>query len=170
MAIDAPLHRAIEQIGALPVRLHAEGFVEVLLITSRETRRWVIPKGWPMPGCTPAEAAMREAREEAGLIGVADTAPFGVFIYDKRLSSGVILPCRVSVHLLRVTGQLDRWREQGQRDCVWMTSREAAKQVCNLSLQRLIARAGRSPELLRPAVRRATSGRDRIGGATPRLA
>ncbi len=170
MASKLGFQRALEQVGALPIRLHADGFVEVMLVTSRETRRWIIPTGWPAPTIEPREVAVREARDAAGLIGAASSDPFGEFTYDKRLSSGVILPCRVSVYLLRVTGQLDRWPERGQRECSWLTSREAARRVCNLSLQRLIARVGRSPELLRPIVRRASANEGRIDEATPKLA
>lgn len=170
MASKPGFHRALEQVGALPIRLHADGFVEVMLITSRETGRWTIPTGWPTPALEPQEVAVREARETAGLVGTASPEPVGEFTYDKRLSSGVILPCRVSVYLLRVTGQLDRWPERGQRECSWLTSREAARRVCNLSLQRLIARVGRSPELLRPVVRRASANEGRTGDANPNLA
>lgn len=170
MTSDQSSGHRLDQVGALPVRLHAEGFVEVMLVTSRESRRWIIPKGWPTPGLPPHEVALREARDEAGLVGNIAPAPFGYFTYDKRLTSGLVLPCRVAVYLLHVTGQLERWRERGQRDGVWLTSREAARRVCNLSLQRLIARAGRSPELLRPTARRLATLEGRNDGTTPKLA
>jgi 8-oxo-dGTP pyrophosphatase MutT (NUDIX family) len=80
------LERAI-QFGALPWRIGERGTREVLLLTSRETRRWVIPKGWPMKGCKPAEVANREAYEEAGLIGrIVGKKPVGSFHYEKRLA------------------------------------------------------------------------------------
>jgi len=154
--------RPLDQIGALPVRLHDEGWVEVFLITSRETQRWIIPKGWPSAGLAPHLDAAREAFEEAGLLGSADPEPFGEFIYDKRMASGFVLPCRVSVHLLYVEGQADNWPERKQREYVWLPSREASRRVCNPSLQRLIVKAGRSPEAIRramggaPVTRRAT--------------
>jgi len=170
MASQQSPERRLDQVGALPLRLHADGFVEVMLVTSRESPRWMIPKVWPAPGLPAHEAALREARDEAGLVGTIMPEPFGYFTYDKRLTSGLVLPCRVAVHLLHVTGQLERWRERGQRDAAWLTSREAARRVCNLSLQRLIARAGRSPELLRPAARRLATVDGRTDGATPKLA
>lgn len=140
---NPPPPRVLEQVAALPIRLHDEGFVEVLLVTSRETRRWIIPKGWPAPGLEPHEAATKEAMEEAGVVGEADPDPLGHFVYDKRLNSGLVLPCRVAVHVLRVRSHLDHWPERGQRSLLWLASREAAKRVCNLSLQRLIVKAGR---------------------------
>ena len=155
MASGPPFRRTLDQVAALPVRLTAEGFVEVMLITSRDTGRWIIPKDWSQPDLEPHEVAARAAGEEAGLIGTAGAGPIGHFSYDDRRPNGVVLPCRVAVHLFRVTGQLDRWPERGQREIAWLSSREAAKRVCNLSLQRLIARAGRSPEFLRPIGRRA---------------
>lgn len=170
MAADPPFRHALDEIGALPVRLHDEGFVEVMLVASRETQRWIIPKGWRTQDLEPHEIAAREAREAAGVVGIASAEPFGHFTYDKRLSSGVVLPCRVAVHLVRVNGQLDRWSGRGRLECLWLTSREAARKVCNLPLQRLIARVGRSPELLRPVARRGTAGDGRTGGATPKLA
>ena len=57
------------QYAALPYRRRADGGIEVLLITSRETRRWIIPKGWPAPGLTPHDSAINEAMEERGAIG-----------------------------------------------------------------------------------------------------
>lgn len=149
--------RPLGQIGALPVRLHDEGWVEVCLITSLETGRWIIPKGWRTAGLAPHLDAAKEAFEEAGLLGAADPEPFGEFVYDKRMSGGFVLPCSVSVHLMYVEGQADSWPERAKRTWIWLSSREASRRVCNPSLQRLIAKAGRSPE----AIRRA------IGGAAP---
>lgn len=167
MASVTPFRRALDQVAALPVRLHAEGFVEVMLITSRESNRWIIPKDWASPELDPHEIAARTAGDEAGLIGTAGIGPIGHFTYDNRLSNGVVLPCRVAVHLFRVSGQLDRWPERGKREIDWLTSREAAKRVCNMSLQRLIARVGRSPEFLRPILRRAIPVERSIGQAKP---
>ena len=59
------------QVAALPLTIGEDGVTRVLLLTSRETRRWVIPKGWPMKGCKPYEAAAQEALEEAGVTGQA---------------------------------------------------------------------------------------------------
>ena len=75
-----------QQYAALPWR-NAQGF-EILLITSRETRRWVIPKGWPMPGNSPAESAAQEAYEEAGIRGKIAVQAIGHYGYRKRLRGG----------------------------------------------------------------------------------
>lgn len=138
-----------------------------MLITSRESNRWIIPKDWAISDVDPQEVAARAAGEEAGLIGIAGAGPIGHFTYDNRLSSGVVLPCRVAVHLFRVTGQLDRWAERGRREIAWLSPREAAKRVCNLTLQRLITRIGRSPDFLRPIVRPAMPPEKSIGQANP---
>src|SRR5262245_20966091 len=97
------------QFAALPWRIDDSGRRQVLLLTSRETHRWVIPKGWPIKGRKPAEVAAQEAYEEAGLIGVLiGKRPIGNYFYEKRLRSGAVL-CEVEVFLFRVERQLDDW-------------------------------------------------------------
>ena len=91
------------QFGALPYR--ANGEVEVLLVTTRETGRWVIPKGWPMVGKTPRAAAAREALEEAGVVGKAGRRRLGAYNYPKVLKSGATVVCRVTVFPLLVSEQ-----------------------------------------------------------------
>src|SRR5215203_4403250 len=125
------------QIGALPFRLD-DGQLRVMLITSRETRRWVIPKGWPMRGLKPHRAAEREAYEEAGLKGHIGKVAVGVYAYEKRLANGVAVPCEVSVFPLRVTSQRKRWPEMGQRDGRWLSPDEAADLVQEDGLQHLL--------------------------------
>src|ERR1700761_4167940 len=85
------------QFAALPWRRQGDGLFKVLLITSRETRRWVIPKGWPMAGHTPCEAAAQEAYEEAGLVGEPGQDSIGAYTYDKRLRDGTARPVTVQV-------------------------------------------------------------------------
>ena len=82
----------LTQYAALAWRPCASGGIEVLLITSRETRRWVIPKGWPIKDLRPHQTAAREAWEEAGIEGRTGARKIGVFDYDKRLSSGALQP------------------------------------------------------------------------------
>jgi ADP-ribose pyrophosphatase YjhB (NUDIX family) len=90
-----------------------------MLLTSRETRRWVIPQGWPMKGVTPRDVAAREAFEEAGLVGsIAGKRPVGIFHYKKQLLREQLL-CEVQVFLLWVDRQLDDWPEKGQRKSRW---------------------------------------------------
>ena len=90
---------ALLQVGALPVRFE-KGETEILLLASRETKRWVIPKGWPMKGIKNWAAAAQEAREEAGIIGKARKKPIGSFLYFKRrrpISIYAALRCMSSI-------------------------------------------------------------------------
>jgi len=117
------------QFAALPWRIGNGGLREVMLLTTRETHRWAIPKGWPMKGRKPAEVARQEAYEEAGLIGrMVGKRPVGSFHYEKRLAKKAII-CEVQVFLFRVERQLDDWPEKGQRECRWFDANEAATLV-----------------------------------------
>ncbi|HWL48129.1 MAG TPA: NUDIX domain-containing protein, partial [Sphingomonadaceae bacterium] len=80
----------MKQIAALPYRSEGDGSVRVMLITSRETRRWVVPKGNPIRGLAPHEAAAHEAFEEAGLHGIACPTALGSYQYRKRRRDGTI--------------------------------------------------------------------------------
>jgi 8-oxo-dGTP pyrophosphatase MutT (NUDIX family) len=126
------------QVAALPYRFDRHGRLEVLLITSRETRRWIVPKGWPMPDRKPHRAAEREAYEEAGLKGRICKVAAGTYEYGKRLGSGMKVPCEVTVFPLHVTEHRSRWPEQGQRELCWFTPQEAADRVQEDSLRRLL--------------------------------
>lgn len=119
---------ALLQVGALPVRVGEDGARQVLLLTSRETKRWVIPKGWPMKGRKPWQAAAREALEEAGVVGRARKKSIGNFLYFKRRATSLDL-CRVDVYLLDFAKQLETWREIGQRETRWVALEEAAEMV-----------------------------------------
>jgi len=100
-----------------------------MLLTSRETQRWVIPKGWPIKGLRPREVAAREAYEEAGLLGsINGKRPIGVYHYEKQLPEGGLL-CQVHVFLFKVNQQLDDWPEKNQRDTLWFDPTEAADRV-----------------------------------------
>jgi 8-oxo-dGTP pyrophosphatase MutT (NUDIX family) len=128
------------QYGALPWRLTETGIREVMLLTSRETHRWVIPKGWPIKGKKPAEVAAQEAYEEAGLIGqIVGKRPIGSFHYEKRLTKKAPL-CQVQVFLLRVERQLDDWPEKGEREAKWFDAVEAATLVDEGGLAEIIDR------------------------------
>ncbi len=137
------------QVGALPFRREPEREVEVYLITSRESRRWVIPKGWPMKGRKPFEAAEQEAYEEAGLVGQIGRRPLGFYFYQKRLRSRDLVLCSVKVFPLEVRKQLPHWPEQDQRDGAWFPSSHAADIVAEAGLAAMIrAFANRGAELL----------------------
>ena len=94
----------LSQVAALPFRIK-DGKIEVLLVTSRETKRWLIPKGWPMKGKKPHKAAAQEAEEEAGVKGEIKNKPLGSYDYWKRRAAHFDL-CRVNVYPLEVSKQL----------------------------------------------------------------
>lgn len=127
------------QYAALPWRKRDDGGVEILLITSRESRRWVIPKGWPMKDKAPEAAAAQEAYEEAGVVGKPGRKTLGVYHYDKRLASGRLQHVRVMVYPLEVREARDIWPEMAERDRLWSSAAEAASLVAEPELRSLLA-------------------------------
>lgn len=127
------------QFAALPWRRGANGDVEVLLITSRETHRWVIPKGWPMKGVKSAKCAALEAFEESGVSGKVGKRPMGSYAYDKRLKNGRLQHVRVAVFPLQVDSEADAYPELGQREKLWLPLTEAARRVDEPELMVLLA-------------------------------
>ncbi len=125
------------QYAALPWR-HVDG-LEIMLVSSRDTRRWIIPKGWPMSGRSGSATAAIEAIEEAGLLGVISEQPFGVFSYSKRFSRNIQL-CQVEVYSLRVLRQREHWPEKHERVTKWFSAVEAMDVVSDPELCELIAR------------------------------
>lgn len=135
-----------EQYGAICFRHHPDtGEAQVLLVTSRDTGRWVIPKGWPMKGKKPHKAAATEAWEEAGVVGKAHKKPIGRFTYLKRLQKGRSVPCVVVVHLVSVDTIAEDFREKGQRRSQWMSCHEAARSVREPELKSILS--GLEPKL-----------------------
>jgi 8-oxo-dGTP pyrophosphatase MutT (NUDIX family) len=126
------------QYAALPYRWRANAGIEVMLITSRDTGRWVIPKGWQGQGLAAQDSAEREAREEGGLVGRIDDHSIGHYRYKKRLSDGSSVPCSVEVFALEVERQLKSWPERKQRDTRWFALREAAAAVDEPELAAMI--------------------------------
>jgi 8-oxo-dGTP pyrophosphatase MutT (NUDIX family) len=126
------------QYAALPYRQDADGVIEVLLVTSRETSRWIIPKGWPAPGLSPQDSAAREAMEEAGVVGRIDERSIGTYRYEKRLLDGSLVPCTVEVYALKVEQQLDSWEEQSERNSRWFELQTAADVVQEPDLSAII--------------------------------
>lgn len=131
--------KSAKQVASLPYRTGETGNVEVMLITSRDTKRWVIPKGNMMPGLMPHEAAAEEAFEEAGLTGIGCPASLGSFQYDKRRTSGNVRPTLVEVFPLAVVRQAEAWPELGERECRWFGLKEAAAAVDEPDLGKMIA-------------------------------
>ncbi len=129
------------QVAALPWRASG-GEVEVLMVTSRQTRRWVLPKGWPEAGEQLHEAAAREAAEEAGVEGSVSNFELGRFFYGKELSSGLERRCEVLVFPLEVAHTGENWPERKQRDRRWFRARDAALLVREPDLGELIAEFG----------------------------
>jgi 8-oxo-dGTP pyrophosphatase MutT (NUDIX family) len=125
------------QYAALPWRQNGAAR-EVLLISSRDTGRWVIPKGWPIRGLTPAQSAAREAYEEAGVGGQIGKKPIGAFEYPKKLDSGKTQTCKVEVFALEQMIQHPSWPEQGQRKLQWFSLPEAANAVQEPQLKDII--------------------------------
>jgi 8-oxo-dGTP pyrophosphatase MutT (NUDIX family) len=124
------------QYAALPYRFR-DG-VEILLVSSRETRRWVLPKGWPMKSKKPHSAAAREAMEEAGLVGKIDKKSLGSYHYQKRLKNGATVLCRVQVFPMLVEKQRKSWPEQNQRTTQWFSIPDAAEAVAEPELRDVI--------------------------------
>ena len=108
-----------------------------MLLTSRDTRRWVIPKGWPMKGRKPHATAAIEALQEAGLLGKIEKKKLGSYHYRKRLKNGAVLLCSVDVFPLRVVRQRKSWPEKNQRVTQWFTPAEAAQLVDEPELSEL---------------------------------
>jgi 8-oxo-dGTP pyrophosphatase MutT (NUDIX family) len=127
------------QYAALPWRDTGAG-LEILLITSLRTKRWIIPKGWSVPGLQPHETAALEALEEAGVSGEMVPQSLGSFCYNKRRKAGVDVRCKVSVFSLQVTRQRRQWSEKRKREARWYSTDEALSHVRNAGLRRLIAR------------------------------
>ncbi|HRO13032.1 NUDIX hydrolase [Amaricoccus sp.] len=125
------------QVGALCWRRTAKG-LRILLITSRDTGRWVIPKGWPMRNRTEAEAAAREAYEEAGLRGTVSSRSIGVYTYPKRLGPERWIPCVVRVYPLEAQEMLRVFPETGQRRTRWLAPEKAAQRVAEHELATII--------------------------------
>src|SRR6185295_7538716 len=117
------------QYAALPYRISKGHRAEFVLVTSRETQRWIIPKGWPKNGKLPHRSAAHEAFEEAGVLGIVGKRPVGSFSYNKRLKSGRSVQCEVRVFPLKVTRQKKEWPEKQQRRVKWLSALKAAARV-----------------------------------------
>jgi 8-oxo-dGTP pyrophosphatase MutT (NUDIX family) len=131
------------QYGALPYRLSSRSRPQFMLITSRETRRWVIPKGWPKKGKSPQYSAAREAFEEAGVFGAVAKRTIGSFSYEKRMRNGGVVVCEVRVFPLEVTRQNKQWPEKQERVVKWLSASQAAEKVKERMLGEIILRLAR---------------------------
>ena len=126
------------QFAALCYRGEGET-LEICLVTSRRSKRWIIPKGWPMHKQTPADAAATEAWEEAGLTGDPIDRCLGVYAYVKTLSTS-LMPVIVMVYPVKVTEEHDKWPERKQRKRKWLRPKKAAKRLAEPELRRIVSR------------------------------
>ena len=128
---------ARRQVAALPLRLAKDGAIEILLVTSRDTGRWIIPKGWTSKRIKDCKAAAREAREEAGVKGKILRDAIGTYRYIKReLGNGSLIEVRV--FLLKVSKRCKRWPEKRERRRAWFDIEAAASKVSDPELSFLI--------------------------------
>ena len=127
------------QVAALAYMKQKDG-LQVLLVTSRETGRLVLPKGWTEKGMKDAAAAELEAFEEAGVKGNVSRAPVGSYNYVKIIGPGFALACTVDVYPLEVKKQLKTWPEQSQRERLWLSASEAANRVAEPALADILRR------------------------------
>ncbi|MDB5542188.1 MAG: hydrolase [Devosia sp.] len=132
------------QVAALPVR-RIKGELQVLMITSRRSGRWLIPKGWPMQRRTAAEAAAQEALEEAGVVGKVTSRPRGRYHYIKVFDDQTAAPCMVDVFVMKAVKQRDKWREKNVRKRRWMNLSRAARSAHEHGLADLLRQFARKP-------------------------
>lgn len=126
------------QFAALCYRMKNDK-VQVLLVTSRRSGRWIVPKGWPMDGKTPAESAAQEAWEEAGVLGSADSRPLGLFSYNKMLDAeDTGLPCVAMIYGVKVKSLARDYPEASQRRRKWVSRKKAATLVDEPELSRIL--------------------------------
>lgn len=125
------------QFAALCYRI-VKDKVQVLIVTSRGTGRWIVPKGWPMDGKTPAEAALQEAWEEAGVNGKIVSAPLGLYSYTKVQEKSDDFPCIAVVYAVKVKSLSKEYPEAGERRRKWTSRKKAAKLVDEPELSRIL--------------------------------
>jgi len=129
------------QYAALPYRVSG-GKLELLLITSRETKRWILPKGWEERKIKPRDMAALEAYEEAGVRGKVKKRELGSYLYEKRLDSGDSVTCKVHVFPLEVMEELDDWPEKAERTRCWMSPAQAAMLISEGGLVSILLNLG----------------------------
>jgi uncharacterized protein Yka (UPF0111/DUF47 family)/8-oxo-dGTP pyrophosphatase MutT (NUDIX family) len=160
---------AIKQVAALPYRTEEDGSTSVLLITSRETRRWVLPKGNPIKGLDAHLAAAHEAFEEAGVSGIPCATPLGTYRYVKKRKNGTYRKADVQVFPLAYVDQAEDWPEQDERETSWFTLNQAAQAVDESDLKALISNFQIPPPLPDIGTRMQTAAQRTISEKIPML-
>ncbi len=128
-----------QQYAALCFRYAGSGEeIEILVVTSRVSARWIIPRGWPMKRKKPHQAAAIEAWEEAGVRGRVKKEAVGRYTYLKMLDNGDVVPCVVDVFQIEVTGEEASFKERGERLVEWVRPDEAARRVREIELKSLL--------------------------------
>jgi 8-oxo-dGTP pyrophosphatase MutT (NUDIX family) len=128
-----------QQYAALCFRYAGNGgTIEILLVTSRTSGRWIIPRGWPMKRKKPHQAAAIEAWEEAGVRGRVKKNAVGRYTYLKMLDNGDVVPCMVDVFQIEVTEAETSFKERGERLLEWVRPDEAARRVRDIELKSLL--------------------------------
>lgn len=133
------------QTAAMPV-IYQKGRIRVLMVTSRDTGRWIMPKGWLMNGKKPWRAAEIEALEEAGAVGQIGDTSLGVYHYKKVLDDGSKLYCAVDVYPMVVDKLKRRWKERSERKRRWFSPAKAAKLVREKELADLLKQLAKMPD------------------------
>jgi 8-oxo-dGTP pyrophosphatase MutT (NUDIX family) len=127
------------QYGALPYRFTPDAALEILLVTARQTKRWIIPKGWPIKRLRPPKSAAPEAFEEAGVRGKIGMKSVGLLTYDKALDeNGIRISCEVKVFPLLVRRQSEVWPEREQRATQWVEPSKAVSLIKEPELKKLV--------------------------------
>lgn len=141
MAKTAKTHltRKARQVAALPWRLGAEGGLEFLLVTSRTSKHWLLPKGWPIPGKSGVESALQEAFEEAGIHARGQDSPIGRYAFIKVLHDLTELPCTMAVYAVGNIEEVDEWPEKGQRERMWFAQADAVAIAFDFNLSLFLA-------------------------------
>ncbi len=125
------------QFGALVYRIY-NNKPQVLLVTSRGTGRWIIPKGWPLDGITPAQGAAQEAWEEAGVQGKPSDRCLGLYSYQKSIGAEREVPCLVMVYPIKAKKLARQYPEAGQRRRKWFSPKKAAARVAEAELAQIL--------------------------------
>jgi 8-oxo-dGTP pyrophosphatase MutT (NUDIX family) len=131
--------RKARQVAALPWRLAADGGLEFLLVTSRTSKHWLLPKGWPIPGKSGLESALQEAYEEAGIQAKGPDSPIGRYAFIKVLHDATELPCTMAVYAAGSVEELGEWPEKDQRDRMWFSQSDAVSIAFDFNLSLFLA-------------------------------